>query len=57
MVQWLRLHASCAGALGLVPGWELRFRPQGAAKKKNLLFEKLGIFGDTMFECLRAVGL
>ena len=25
VVQWLRLHAPSAGALGSIPGWEARF--------------------------------
>ena len=34
VVQWLRLHASTAGAAGLIPGWGTKI-PRDAAKKKK----------------------
>ena len=33
MVQWLKLHTSTAGGVGLLPGWEFCML-QGMAKKK-----------------------
>ena len=37
MVKWLRLHASTAGGVGLIPGWEepRAYMPHNLAKKKK----------------------
>ena len=37
MVKWLRLHASTAGGVGLIPGWEepRAYMSHNLAKKKN----------------------
>ena len=33
-VQWLRLHTSTVGGVGLIPGWETKI-PHGVAKKRE----------------------
>ena len=35
VIQGLRLHASTAGAMGLIPGWGRSPMPHGVAKKKK----------------------
>ena len=36
-VQWLRLHASTVGGMGLIPGWGARIsHAMECGKKKNL---------------------
>ena len=38
MVKWLRLHASTAGGVGSIPGWEepRAYMPHNLAKKKKI---------------------
>ena len=40
MVWWLKLHASTAGGMGLIPGWELEtHRPCYGHCQKRKLFD------------------
>ena len=40
MVKWLRLHASTAGGVGSIPGWEepRAYMPHNLAKKKKNIY-------------------
>ena len=45
MVQWLRIHASTAGGIGLIPGWVTRFPKLSCATKK----EKIPLYIEYLF--------
>ena len=42
VVEWLTLHASMAGDMGLIPGWRIRsYMPHGMPPpKKNIYIQK-----------------
>ena len=59
MVQWLRIHTSTAGGIGLIPGWVTRFPKLSCAtkKEKNTTIYKVSLAAKNLKSSRRVVAL